>query len=118
MKRSPSFITPPQWHALSTHEYNQQLRERARDIYDGCTYRWIGRFTGHSNESVRRWLTIGHPPPSFLAATALLLDVSPSWLLLGVEQRDLQLNREVKIRSQDLKRLLTNLQIQAHKASA
>lgn len=94
---------------IDSIRYNNQLRRRLAQVYEGSSYRWISRNTDHSHESVRRWMSHGVAPPSFLAATCTLMDVSPSWLLLGVDNGTRRYSNEISITPEDLKKFLDAL---------
>lgn len=60
------------------------LTHRLRFAVGGLTYAEVGRIVGCSAESVRRYLQGQIPSLEFIYSFCSRLDISPTWLILGV----------------------------------
>lgn len=75
----------PNLRKLSAVETFQiSMTHRLRFAVGGLTYAEVGRIVGCSAESVRRYLQGQLPSVEFIYSFCSRLDISPTWLILGV----------------------------------
>lgn len=62
----------------------EEIRSRLKTALASQSCRSIGLRTNTHPETVRRYLSIGHPSVEFLCGVARAYDISCDWLLLGI----------------------------------
>jgi len=85
MRRSNKKHRPPvQANGFIEDKALLALTTRIRMVLSGYTFASVGRKTGFSAESVRRYMLGDRPPVNFLFAICQHYDVSADWLLCGL----------------------------------
>lgn len=84
MTHSRSSLRITQNHDTITDPSIEAIRTRLKSALAGESCRAIGIRTGTHPETVRRYLSVGHPSVEFLCGIARGYDISCDWLLLGV----------------------------------
>jgi hypothetical protein len=70
--------------SLRSEEWNTAVIQRLQYIAGSATFREIGARTVTHPESVRRYMTYGHPSVEFIAAFCLAFGTSADWILNGL----------------------------------
>ncbi|MGH7242143.1 MAG: hypothetical protein ACREJD_01850 [Phycisphaerales bacterium] len=83
MAHSRSNLRITRNHDLHSDPSLDAIRDRLKAALKGESCRTIGHRTGTHPETVRRYLSSGHPSVEFLGAVARGYDISCNWLLLG-----------------------------------
>lgn len=86
-----------------------ELRDRLNRVLGSQSCRAIGTRTSTNPETVRRYLTNGHPSIEFLIAVIRAYDISANWLLLGIGPPRQSEVLDHSIRSATLSQLLRGI---------
>lgn len=87
----------------------EEIRSRLKKALAGQSCREIGLRTNTHPETVRRYLSVGHPSVEFLCGIARAYEVSCDWLLLGVGPVKPRDKMDHLMRSAPLSRLLRSV---------
>ncbi|MBX3380751.1 MAG: hypothetical protein KF805_11720 [Phycisphaeraceae bacterium] len=85
------------------------IRERLKSALKGESCRAIGLRTDTHPETVRRYLSNGHPSIEFLSAVIHAYDISCNWLIMGIGPQRQSEVADYSIRSATLSRLLRGI---------
>ncbi|MBL8874404.1 MAG: helix-turn-helix transcriptional regulator [Phycisphaerae bacterium] len=109
MSQSPNNLRITHGYEPKPNASLDEIRSRLRSALSGHSCREISRRTGAHPETVRRYLSDGHPSVEFVGAIAREYDISCDWLLLGRGTPLPRDHQECALREASLPRLLRGI---------
>lgn len=72
---------------ISRRSWEDDVVARMRQVANSMSFSRIAQRTGVHPETVRRYITRGRPSAFFIASFCRAFNVSPNWVLFGIEDR-------------------------------